>query len=29
LAFKFPELSEEYRLRGQEILIRTKEKNEK
>ena len=26
LAFKFPELSEEYRLRGQEILIRTKEK---
>ena len=29
LAFKFPELSEEYRLRGQEILIRTNEKNEK
>ena len=29
LAFKFPDLSEEYRLRGQEILIRTKEKNEK
>ena len=29
LAFKFPELSEEYRLRGQEILIRTKAKNEK
>ena len=29
LAFKFPELSEKYRLRGQEILIRTKEKNEK
>ena len=26
LAFKFPDLSEEYRLRGQEILIRTKEK---
>ncbi|MDC0548163.1 M48 family metalloprotease [Alphaproteobacteria bacterium] len=29
LAFKFPELTEKYRLRGQEILIRTKEKNEK
>ena len=29
LAFKFPELSEEYRLRGQEILIRAKGKNEK
>ena len=26
LAFKFPELPEEYRLRGQEILIMTKEK---
>jgi predicted Zn-dependent protease len=26
LALKFPELSEEYRLRGQEILIRIKEK---
>ena len=29
LAFKFPELTEEYRLRGHEILIRTKKKNEK